>query len=127
LSCFRCAFHAYADSTYAKHLETGGQSTYGTLSAPNGHNASTAATDAAREYQQSVMEMSDDSIHSIDRADDWSHLANGAATVLSASSAATPNGASHKRMANGNTSLKENGKKCTYNTPLSWGKQSSRI
>jgi hypothetical protein len=27
---FRCSFHAYADSTYAKHLESG-QSLYGTL------------------------------------------------------------------------------------------------
>merc|ERR1712020_822984 len=33
---FRCSFHSYADSTYAKHLESGGgtQSIYGTLGGP---------------------------------------------------------------------------------------------
>lgn len=37
----RCCFHAYADNSYARQLETGGSthggSVYGTLSKPNGN------------------------------------------------------------------------------------------
>ncbi len=112
---FRCAFHAYADSTYAKHLETGGgaQSIYGTIgggpqtpvpsSAMGGHAANGAATinmgpetptpgamphnnnssvgpsasSTAREFQQSVIEVSEDSINSIEKVEEWKVLANG--------------------------------------------------
>ena len=95
---FRCAFHAYADSTYAKHLESGGggsgaiggQSLYGTIGAPTPIPMSTptprgshmgvpmlSPNDPSREYQQSVMEVSEDSINSIEKVEEWSSLANG--------------------------------------------------
>jgi hypothetical protein len=67
----RCSFHAYADSTYAKHLESS-QSLNGTL---DGLTPTAAAQprgergpDTLHEYQQSVIEMSDDSF---DRFEDW--------------------------------------------------------
>ena len=99
LSCvfFRCSFHSYADSTYAKHLETGGgtQSIYGTLGGPTpipsvtptpggvGPGASmseatmTMRAETPREYQQSVIEVSEDSINSIEKVEEWKVLANG--------------------------------------------------
>merc|ERR1711963_120821 len=51
----RCSFHAYADSTYAKHLENGA-SLYGTVGAPTPMPGGTFQTngDVPREFQQSV-------------------------------------------------------------------------
>ena len=94
---FRCSFHSYADSTYAKHLESGGgtQSIYGTLGGPTpipsvtptpggtgGGGAMAEATmtmraETPREYQQSVIEVSEDSINSIEKVEEWKMLANG--------------------------------------------------
>ena len=97
---FRCSFHSYADSTYAKHLETGGgtQSIYGTLGGPtpipsvtptpggdrgggpgNGMAEATMTmrAETPREYQQSVIEVSEDSINSIEKVEEWKVLANG--------------------------------------------------
>ena len=70
LLTIRCSFHAYADSTYAKHLENGA-SLYGTVGAQtpvpgNGSFQGPGNGEVPREFQQSVMEMSDDSITSID-------------------------------------------------------------
>ena len=113
---FRCSFHSYADSTYAKHLETGGgtQSIYGTLGGPtpipsvtptpggdrgggpgNGMAEATMTmrAETPREYQQSVIEVSEDSINSIEKVEEWKVLANG------------------NRMPNG-ASPRENGKQC---------------
>merc|ERR550532_1520334 len=96
----RCSFHSYADSTYAKHLETGGgtQSIYGTLGGPtpipsvtptpggdrgggpgNGMAEATMTmrAETPREYQQSVIEVSEDSINSIEKVEEWKVLANG--------------------------------------------------
>jgi hypothetical protein len=91
---FRCSFHAYADSTYAKHLENGA-SLYGTVAGPttplppmmmvggntflqNGGGAEIGGGGGGgREFQQSVMEMSDDSMTSVDRLDDWRQLNGG--------------------------------------------------
>ena len=86
----RCSFHAYADSTYAKHLESGGQSIYGTLGGPTpipsvtptpgGSGAEATMTmraETPREYQQSVIEVSEDSINSIEKVEEWKMLANG--------------------------------------------------
>ena len=71
----RCSFHAYADSTYAKHLENGA-SLYGTVGAPTPLPGGTFSPngEVPREFQQSVMEMSDDSITSIEHhaaPQDW--------------------------------------------------------
>merc|ERR1719328_956024 len=68
----RCSFHSYADSTYAKHLESGGQSIYGTIGAPTPIPSSTPTpggggaeatmtmrAETPREYQQSVIEVSE--------------------------------------------------------------------
>merc|ERR1712223_2203679 len=59
----RCSFHAYADSTYAKHLENGA-SLYGTVGSPTpvppmmpGGTFNPAGPEPTREFQQSVMEM----------------------------------------------------------------------
>ena len=137
---FRCAFHAYADSTYAKHLENGtapppgggagGQSLYGTIGAPtpvpmstptprsgygppmmmagHGHGPMLSPGDPSREYQQSVMEVSEDSINSIEKVEEWSSLANGNAGHGHGRS---PNRRSPQRMIpNGGTpSPRENG------------------
>merc|ERR1712223_1384825 len=89
----RCSFHAYADSTYAKHLESGGQSIYGTIGAPtpipsstptpNGGNGQWVMSNGngsihgvmmrpetpGREYQQSVIEVGEDSIDSINKVE----------------------------------------------------------
>ena len=84
---FRCSFHAYADSTYAKHLE-GGQSLYGTLGGMTPVPSATPLLvpppqmsgmrpETPREYQQSVIEMSEDSINSIEKVEEWKVLANG--------------------------------------------------
>merc|ERR550532_383436 len=84
----RCSFHSYADSTYAKHLETGrAQSIYGTLGGPtpipsvtptpggSGAEATMATmtmrAETPREYQQSVIEVSEDSINSIEKVEEW--------------------------------------------------------
>merc|ERR1719220_281053 len=84
----RCSFHAYADSTYAKHLESGrAQSIYGTLGGPtpipsvtptpggSGAEATMATmtmrAETPREYQQSVIEVSEDSINSIEKVEEW--------------------------------------------------------
>jgi hypothetical protein len=86
----RCSFHAYADSTYAKHLESG-QSLYGTLGGmtpiPTGTpllvpapQMSGMRPETPREYQQSVIEMSEDSINSIEKVEEWKVLANGNAS-----------------------------------------------
>ena len=107
---FRCAFHAYADSTYAKHLESG-QSIYGTIggptpipmSTPTGPNGMGPAVNGAREYQQSVLEVSEDSINSIEKVEEWKMLANGNSS---------PSSAGVKRMSNGATpSPRDNGKR----------------
>ena len=102
---FRCAFHAYADSTYAKHLESaaggGTQSLYGTIggntpipmpsssSTPNQTTALVQMADFESEHdgpppqqqrqqqQQSVIEVSEDSINSIEKVEEWKVLANG--------------------------------------------------
>ena len=136
---FRCAFHAYADSTYAKHLENGGaaaapggggggQSLYGTIGAPTPIPMSTptprsgygppmmmaaaaggpmlSPNDPSREYQQSVMEVSEDSINSIEKVEEWSSLANGNASGRS------PHRSPQRMIPNGGTpSPRENGKK----------------
>jgi len=86
----RCSFHSYADSTYAKHLENGGggQSIYGTLGGPTpipsvtptpgGQEATiNLRAETPREYQQSVIEVSEDSINSIEKVEEWKVLANG--------------------------------------------------
>lgn len=114
----RCAFHAYADSTYAKHLENGGQSLYGTIGAPtpipmstptpNGGQFSTGAMNISenpRDYQQSVLEVSEDSIDSINKMEDWNRMGNGHASPPQTNG----NGALKKRTANGTPSPRENG------------------
>ena len=106
----RCSFHAYADSTYAKHLESGGQSIYGTLGGPTpipsvtptpgGSGAEATMTmraETPREYQQSVIEVSEDSINSIEKVEEWKVNGNHSNGNLSR----MPNGASPR----------ENGKK----------------
>ena len=100
---FRCSFHAYADSTYAKHLESGGQSIYGTLGGPTpipsvtptpgGSGAEATMTmraETPREYQQSVIEVSEDSINSIEKVEEWKVNGNHSNGNLSR----MPNGAS---------------------------------
>ena len=135
---FRCAFHAYADSTYAKHLENGGaaaapgpggQSLYGTIGAPTPIPMSTptprsgygppmmmaaqggpmlSPNDPSREYQQSVMEVSEDSINSIEKVEEWSSLANGNAH----GNGRSPHRSPQRMIPNGGTpSPRENGKK----------------
>ncbi|TRY70779.1 hypothetical protein TCAL_05289 [Tigriopus californicus] len=118
----RCAFHAYADSTYAKHLENGGQSLYGTIGAPtpipmstptpNGGQFSTGAMNISenpRDYQQSVLEVSEDSIDSINKMEDWNRMGNGHASPPHANGNGNSNGALKKRMVNGAPSPRENG------------------
>merc|ERR1719264_1822429 len=138
----RCAFHAYADSTYAKHLENGGppptpgpgggQSLYGTIGAPTpipmstptprsgygppmmmasaahgGHGGPMLSpNDPSREYQQSVMEVSEDSINSIEKVEEWSSLANGNAH----GNGRSPHRSPQRMIPNGGTpSPRENG------------------
>ena len=113
---YRCSFHAYADSTYAKHLENSGQSIYGTLGGPTpipsvtptpggGGMASdqvatmTMRAETPREYQQSVIEVSEDSIDSINKVEEWKVLANG-----NNRNGMMPNGASPRE--NGKNQLK---------------------
>jgi hypothetical protein len=65
-----------------------------------------------REYQQSVIEMSEDSINSIEKVEEWRVLGNG--------NASTPrnggNGAAYQHdVSTNNTSPRENGK-----TPKNW-------
>lgn len=109
----RCSFHAYADSTYAKHLENGA-SLYGTVGSPtpvppmmSGGTFSPAGPEPSREFQQSVMEMSDDSINSVEQMapNEWSKvLQNG---NVSPQPAAAP--MRHDHVPNGTSSPNENG------------------
>ena len=65
--------------------------------------------DPSREYQQSVMEVSEDSINSIEKVEEWSSLANG-----HNSSGRSPHRSPQRMVPNGGTpSPRENGKKCT--------------
>ena len=110
----RCSFHAYADSTYAKHLENGA-SLYGTVGSPTpvppmmpGGTFNPAGPEPTREFQQSVMEMSDDSINSVEQMapNEWSKvLQNG---NVSPQSAGAP--MRHEHVPNGTSSPNENGK-----------------
>merc|ERR1719266_2004920 len=109
----RCSFHAYADSTYAKHLENGA-SLYGTVGSPTpvppmmpGGTFNPAGPEPTREFQQSVMEMSDDSINSVEQMapNEWSKvLQNG---NVSPQSAGAP--MRHEHVPNGTSSPNENG------------------
>ncbi len=134
MNLFRCAFHAYADSTYAKHLDSGGgaQSLYGTIgggvtpvpSTAGGNNVGAAtismgpetptpgatgvgpaASSTAREFQQSVIEVSEDSINSIEKVEEWKVLAN------SANSSSPSN---KSKVPNGTPSPRENGRKSKW-------------
>merc|ERR1719189_808648 len=58
----RCSFHSYADSTYAKHLESGGQSIYGTIGAPTPIPSSTPTPNGGANGQW-VMSNGNGSIH----------------------------------------------------------------
>ena len=61
--------------------------------------------DPSREYQQSVMEVSEDSINSIEKVEEWSSLANGNAAGRS------PHRSPQRMIPNGGTpSPRENGK-----------------
>jgi len=111
----RCSFHAYADSTYAKHLENGA-SLYGTVGSPTPLPPLTGGTfhpqgeNGSREFQQSVMEMSDDSINSVDQMaghSDWNkNLQNG-----NTSPSSVP--LRHENVPNGTSSPNENGNGAT--------------
>lgn len=114
---FRCAFHAYLDSACAKQLENGGQSLFGnidpnptTSNNPTGGDISLIlnGSKGAREYQQSVIEVSEDSINSIEKVEEWTVLSNGTDRKHIASSSYS-NGL--KNMPNGIPSP-ENGKTC---------------
>ena len=111
--CSRCSFHAYADSTYAKHLESGA-SLYGTVGGQTPLPPMATPTtfgpgaDVGREYQQSVMEMSDDSINSIERIDDYM-VANGRGFVQNGSSPPPLVPLRHELVPNGTSSPNENG------------------
>merc|ERR1719189_1038710 len=59
----RCSFHSYADSTYAKHLESGGQSIYGTIGAPTPIPSSTPTPNGGN--GQWVMSNGNGSIHGV--------------------------------------------------------------
>ncbi len=101
--CFhRCAFHAYADSTYAKHLESGA-SLYGTIGAGAGGAqtpiGATGVMVMGPETPTSVIEVSEDSIDSIEKVEEWKVLANGQ---------------HKKRMVNGTPSPRENGELRTH-------------
>jgi len=123
----RCSFHAYADSTYAKHLENGA-SLYGTVGSPTPlppmmgggtFNPAGGPGDMGREYQQSMLEVSDDSINSVERYDDYAGQNGGApitvsnplATALLAPASAVPQSNNHAnpRQMNGSNSPNENG------------------
>merc|ERR1719509_297648 len=108
----RCSFHAYADSTYAKHLENGA-SLYGTVGSPTpvppmmaGGTFNPAGPEPTREFQQSVMEMSDDSINSVEQMapNEWSKvLQNGNVSPQ------PPAPMRHEHVPNGSSSPNENG------------------
>jgi hypothetical protein len=110
---YRCSFHAYADSTYAKHLENGA-SLYGTVGSPTpvppmmaGGTFNPAGPEPTREFQQSVMEMSDDSINSVEQMapNEWTKvLQNGSVSPQSAAPMR------HEHVPNGTSSPNENGK-----------------
>jgi len=108
-SSHRCAFHAYADSTYARHLESGGgptagaQSLYGTIGAGNHETATITGTMTVVDGgSQSGIEVSEDSINSIEKVEEWKVLANGNGHAQQSQ---------HRpRMANGTPSPRENGK-----------------
>ena len=123
----RCSFHAYADSTYAKHLENGA-SLYGTVAAAGpttplppmmmiGGNTflqngggDIGGGGGGREFQQSVMEMSDDSLTSVDRLDDWRQLNGGGGGSGDSPPQSVPNRQQQQQQTNGNSSPNENGK-----------------
>jgi hypothetical protein len=58
-----------------------------------------------REYQQSVIEMSEDSFNSIEKVEEWKVLPNGTTT-----SSPKTNGTPHRGNGTSNNNLKENGK-----------------
>ena len=115
---FRCSFHAYADSTYAKHLENGA-SIYGTVGNPTplppmmqgGAQTFLGNGEMNREYQQSMLEVSDDSITSVDRYDEYSPMQNGGISSNTLGGVSThPAGNSRTNLVpNGASSPTENG------------------
>ncbi len=76
------------------------------MGGPPGHGGPMLSpNDPSREYQQSVMEVSEDSINSIEKVEEWSSLANG-----SRASPGGRQGAKQRMMPNGGTpSPRENG------------------
>ena len=67
-----------------------------------------------REYQQSVIEMSEDSINSIEKVEEWKVLGNGSASTPrnGGNGSAYQNGAAYQNdVSTNNTSPRENGKK----------------
>ena len=119
-------------------MESGGQSIYGTIGAPTPIPSSTPTTiggngqwvmntgngsiqgvammrpeTPGREYQQSVIEVSEDSIDSINKVEEWKMLANGTSGNQSQTSPiANMSGIQgrHSHMPNGTSSPRENGK-----------------
>ena len=81
------------------------------MMAGHGHGPMLSPGDPSREYQQSVMEVSEDSINSIEKVEEWSSLANGNASGHG--HGRSPNRRSPQRMIpNGGTpSPRENGEK----------------
>ena len=65
-----------------------------------------------REYQQSVIEVGDDSIDSINKVEEWKMLANGTSNQSQTSPTANMSGIQgrHSQMPNGTSSPRENGK-----------------
>ena len=65
-----------------------------------------------REYQQSVIEVSEDSIDSINKVEEWKMLANGTGNQSQTSPTANMSGIQgrHSQMPNGTSSPRENGK-----------------
>ena len=65
-----------------------------------------------REYQQSVIEVGDDSIDSINKVEEWKMLANGTGNQSQTSPTANMSGIQgrHSQMPNGTSSPRENGK-----------------
>lgn len=108
---YRCSFHSYADSTYAKHLEAGGQSIYGTLGGPTPipsvtptpmmEASVTMRAETPRDYQQSVIEVSEDSINSIDKVEEWKSVLSNGNVNNNVSNGRMPNGASPRENGNG--------------------------
>lgn len=117
-------------------MESGGQSIYGTIGAPTPIPSSTPTPNGAngqwvmsngngsihgvtmrpetpgREYQQSVIEVGEDSIDSINKVEEWKMLANGTGNHSQTSPTANMSGIQgrHTQMPNGTSSPRENGK-----------------